>query len=209
MDLVPRPLPRLYEQFLRHFSPSERFSNMHFRHRLQSTVAALALLTIAAAPCRLDGARIIDTGSTNVQGFTIAVRSDGTGWWRPSTRMGQPKAPAHTFTIAQGIARRLLAALAAGRAENVRGVPCMKSASFGHSVFALWHGWRSPDITCPLDSTEARSIATDIHAVIAASGMPAPTVGRRIGLPGNEPRRQPSEPSPAGSPTPQPRSTPS
>ena len=208
MGFVPSPLPRLCEQFLRHFSPSERFSNMHFQYRFQSTVAALTLLTLAAAPCRLDGARIVDTGSTNVQGFTIAVRSDGTGWWRPSTRMGQPTAPPHTFTIAQGIARRFLDALADGRAQNVRSVPCMKSASFGHSVFALWHGWRSPDITCPLDSTEARSIATDIHAVIAASGMPAPTVGRRIGLPGNEPRRQPSEPSPAGSPTPQPRSTP-
>ncbi|MDH2909044.1 MAG: hypothetical protein HKL92_08230 [Candidatus Eremiobacteraeota bacterium] len=181
---------------------------MHFRYRFQSTVAALALLTIAAAPCRLDGARIFDTGSTNAQGYTIALHSDGTGWWRPSSRMGQPTAPEHTFTIAQGIARRFLDALSDGRAQHVRSVPCMKSASFGHSVFAIWHGWRSPDITCPLDSAGAQRIAAGIHAVIAASGMPAPTVGRRIGLPGNEPRRQPSEPSPAGSATPQPRSTP-
>ncbi len=181
---------------------------MHNRYRLPLTLAALALLA-AAAPCRLDGARIIDTGSTNVQGYTIAVRSDGTGWWRPTSRVAQPAAPAHTFTIAQGIARRFLAALAAGRAQHVRGVPCMKSASFGHSLFALWHGWRSPDITCPLDGAQARRIATRMRAVIAASGMPAPTVGRRIGIPGNEPRRQPSEPSPAGSATPQPRSTPS
>ncbi|MGC8486470.1 MAG: hypothetical protein ACP5O6_12695 [Candidatus Baltobacteraceae bacterium] len=187
---------------------------MKYRFRLRSVVASLALLSLAplalaAAPCRLDGARIIDTGSTNVPGFTIAVRSDGTGWWRPSTRMGQPEAAKHTFTIAQGIARRFLTAMERGRAQNVRGVPCMKSASFGHSIFAIWHGWRSPDITCPLDTAQARTIAASIHATIAASGMPAPTVGRRIGLPGNEPRRQPSEPSPAGSATPQPRSTPS
>uniref|UniRef100_E6PC50 Uncharacterized protein n=1 Tax=mine drainage metagenome TaxID=410659 RepID=E6PC50_9ZZZZ len=185
-----------------------RFSSMNMRFRFQLSVAALALLTIAAAPCRLDGARIFDSGSTNVRGFTIAVRSDGTGWWRPSSRMGQPTTPEHTFTIDQRVARRFLGALADGRAQHVGSVPCMKSASFGHSVFAIWHGWRSPDITCPLDSAGAQRIAADIHAVIAASGMPAPTVGRRIGLPGNEPRRQPSEPSPAGSATPQPRSTP-
>ncbi len=182
---------------------------MHNRFRFPLTIAAVALLTIAAAPCRLDGARIVDTGSTNAPGYTIALRSDGTGWWRPTPRIGQPAAPEHTFTVAQGIARRFLASLAKGRAQHVRGVPCMKSASFGHSIFALWHGWRSPDITCPLDSAQAREISTAIHAVIAASGMPAPTIGRRIGIPGNEPRRQPSEPSPAGSPTPQPRSTPS
>ena len=209
MDFLAHSLPTISARFLRQLSPSERFSNMQIQNRLQSVIAALTLLTLAAAPCRLDGARILDTGSTNVAGFTMAIRSDGTGWWRPSTRMGQPTAPARTFTIAQGIARRFLDALADGRAQHVRGVPCMKSASFGHSVFALWHGWRSPDITCPLDSTSARAIAADIHAVIAASGMPAPTVGRRIGLPGNEPRRQPSEPSPAGSAPPQPRSTPS
>ena len=193
--------------FLRHFTPMKRFSNMKRRMRFQAPLAALALLTLAAAPCRLDGARIFDTGSTNAPGYTIAVRSDGTGWWRSTTRGSQNLTTAHTFTIAQGIARRFLAAMSAGRANGVRGVPCMKSASFGHSVFALWHGWRSPDITCPLDGALAQRIAASIHAVIAASGMPAPTVGRRIGLPGNEPRRQPSEPSPAGSPTAQPRST--
>ncbi len=192
---------------LRLFAPTKRFSNMKPRLLLRAPLAALALLTIAAAPCRLDGGRIIDTGSTNAPGFTIAVRSDGTGWWRPTARMGaNPTAP-HTFTIAQGVARRFLAAMNDGRTDGVRGVPCMKSASFGHSVFAIWHGWRSPDITCPLDSAEARSIAASIHAVIAASGMPAPAVGRRMTLPGNEPRRQPSEPSPAGSPTARPRNT--
>ncbi len=207
MGYVTRVLSRIGARFLRHSSHSKRFSNMNVRFRFQSSIAALALLTLAAAPCRLDGARIVDTGSTNVQGFTMAVRSDGTGWWRPSARMGQGLAASHTFTIDQGIARRFLSAMSAGRALHVRGVPCMKSASFGHSVFAIWHTWRSPDITCPLDSAQARTIAASIHAVIAASGMPAPTVGRRIGLPGNEPRRQPSEPSPAGSPTASPRST--
>ncbi len=195
--------------FLRRLPPKNRFSNMNFRSRLSLPIAVIALLslTLAAAPCRLDGGRIIDTGSTNAQGFTIAVRSDGTGWWRPSAREGQNLATAHTFTIAQGIARRFLAAMSEGRARNVRGVPCMKSASFGHSVFAMWHGWRSPDITCPLDSAGAQRISASIHAVISASGMPARTVGRRITLPSNEPRRQPSEPSPAGSPTARPRST--
>jgi len=207
MGYVKFMLSGAHSSFLRRFAPIKRFSNMNIRFRFQLSIAALALLTIAAAPCRLDGARIFDSGSTNVQGFTIAVRSDGTGWWRPSARMGQALAPSHTFTIDQNVARRFLKAMNAGRAQHLRGVPCMKSASFGHSVFAIWHGWRSPDITCPLDTAGAQRIAASIHAVIAASGMPTPTVGRRIGLPGNEPRRQPSEPSPAGSPTATPRST--
>jgi len=208
MNYVRRGISVVGARFLRRNAAIVRFSSMLHHFRLQWAVASLALFALAAAPCRLDGARILDTGSTNVPGFTIAVRSDGTGWWRPSMRMGKPEAAKHTFTIAEGIARRFLAAMERGRAQGVRGVPCMKSASFGHSVFAIWHGWRSPDITCPLDTATARRIATSIHAVIAASGMPAPIVGRRIGIPGYEPRRQPSEPSPAGSPSPQPRSSP-
>ncbi|HUY11536.1 MAG TPA: hypothetical protein VMV73_04665 [Candidatus Dormibacteraeota bacterium] len=179
---------------------------------LRKTRAAAALaflaafsLAIPAVSCPIDGARIVDTGSTNVAGFTMGIRADGTGWWKIASRSPLSTGAPHSFTIPVATATRLLATLADGRALQSKGVPCMKSASFGYSLFALWHGWRSPDIACPLRDASSRSIASAMHAVIAASGMPTLGPGHRVTLPTNEPRRQPIESSPAGSATPRPR----
>ncbi|HTU70521.1 MAG TPA: hypothetical protein VMF11_09405 [Candidatus Baltobacteraceae bacterium] len=145
------------------------------RNRLIFTVAILGLSVLGAAAPR-DGAVIHNSGSTNTAGYTITVRSDGTG-----TKSIQ-RGPASPFTLAQDVSERFFADLKAAR-ENP-GVPthCMKSASFGTTTVVQWHGWTSPDLQCPPFSASVGALANDVRAIQSAAGITTLMRGR-IGLP--------------------------
>ena len=72
---------------------------------------------------------------------------------------------------------------------------CMKSASFGSSMFVWWHGSRSNDLSCGA----ASSVATDsskIAQALGATTMFRSTLERPIPMLTNEPRKPLPQPIP-------------
>lgn len=169
------------------------------------TVAGLLALTVAcsaagAAVARTvvrDGGVIRDSGSTNDLGYTIKVWSDGRTWWAASDKQGTITGAPHPGRVAPALARRFLADAQAARDARASVPACMKSASFGSTLTVLWHGWVSPDLSCPGGDAAARRLRADVLAIRTATG--AAGSARSLRLP-NEPRRAPAEPSPSPEP---------
>lgn len=154
--------------------------------RLRATVlAAFAIATCVAATAR-DTAVIVNSGSTNTYGYTIAVGSDGKATLTLQERGGAATGTPKSFTLPAATAARFFADLAAARKGNVASVPCMKSASFGTSTNVTWQGWVSPDISCPPDGALSSALVTDVDAIRRAAGV------GQLPLHSQAPRIQPS-----------------
>ena len=145
----------------------------------------LLVVCIAAAPSR-DGATIVDSGSTNTSGYTIAVWSDGSARVTYQNHMGTVATP-KPFTISLSLAARFFADLEAARDGKAAAQHCMKSASFGTSTYVHWHGWTSPDLDCPPNDKLTTSVLHDVSAIRAAGKVTAASL--RGGMfPGGPPR---------------------
>jgi hypothetical protein len=153
------------------------------------------LVALCAAGQLLDGMRVDNGGSTNTAPWTLWLRSDGSG-----RVYGDPSD--HPFTVSPELAARTFSHLAAARAAIASAEPCMKSASFGSRTTVMWHGWQSPDLSCPQRAPALAALAADIAEIQALAQIR--TAPRRPLLP-NEPRRAPSEGQP---PTPTPVNSP-
>jgi len=98
-------------------------------------------------PVPAGAAVIMDTGSTNATGYRIVIQPQGSLEYVA----GQQRAAA---TVSRDLARAFFAHLAdAAPLDRLQSEPCMKSISFGSSLFVWWwaHG-RSPDLLCPTDA---------------------------------------------------------
>lgn len=177
---------------------------------MKSTVYTLVLAGVfccvlaAAAPLR-DGGVIRNSGSTNASGYTIKVWSDGSTWAVHSNRAGVEMGAPVTGHISSALAKTFLRDAEQARKHRVVSQPCMKSASFGTTTVARYHGWTSPDLECPGDGYVV-ALAADAHkiaALLKIQGMP----GHPIRLLPNEPRRVPAETS-SGRPSPTPEPAP-
>jgi hypothetical protein len=147
-------------------------------------LCTLAFATAAPANLRLDGAAIVNSGSTNTIGWRIAIRSDGVG-----TVSGA--AGPRRFSVPSGLALKFLNDAHAARDAHAAGRPCMKSASFGTRLNVLWHGWTSPDLSCPVAFAPLTALSGDVSRIVDAAN---PSGGmRRIRLP-IEPHRAPTSP---------------
>ncbi|MFN2449789.1 MAG: hypothetical protein ABR508_08350 [Candidatus Baltobacteraceae bacterium] len=147
-------------------------------------VAAAAAVSLASGGP--DGAILVNSGSTNTPGYTIKVWSDG----RAVAAAGMTRAPRD---VVARLFADLRAAKRAGSANEAK--TCMKSASFGSSTVARYHGWSSDDLECPGNDP----LTADAHA-LAAAVQPV-TLHRRLP---NEIRRP--EASPAAQPSASPES---
>jgi hypothetical protein len=133
------------------------------------------MLVVALAGTALAGAatppiNIVNSGSTNTLGFTIAVATDGSA---TLTMQHGTKA----FHLADATLQRFLADLdAARRITTAPGSGCMKSASFGSSTRIAWQGWTSPDLECPAPNAQISALAADVHAIREAAGIGTPTL---------------------------------
>jgi hypothetical protein len=132
--------------------------------RIMSLIfTAYAVFLIGAVP--LDSAVIVDSGSTNTQGYRIEVRSDGSAF--VSTGSSSPK----PFTVPQATVERFFADLAAARKGNATSAPCVKSASFGSTLRITWQQWVSPDLTCPPKDASGAALVTDVQTLRKAAGI--------------------------------------
>lgn len=154
---------------------------------------AMGLKNVFAA--RLDGATVTNSGSTNTRGYLMKVRSDGTGTVQP---YGPQAGAAQRLAITPSLATKLLNDAKAAKAANPSAPHCMKSASFGYRLTITYHGWTSPDLTCP-GGAELQALLDDVKQIEQAGNVD--TGIRRIHLPVNEPRRLPTEGSPSPSPS--------
>lgn len=140
---------------------------MKFRATIVAVLAIAALM--AASPP--DSATIVDSGSTNANGYTIRVGSDGNASVTYEPRGGSPIGAPKRFTVPAATTARFFADLAAARKGNAVTVPCMKSVSFGSTLKVTWRGWTSPDLTCPPKDALGEALVSDVAAIRHAGGI--------------------------------------
>lgn len=144
-------------------------------------------------PVPSGAAVIMNTGSTNTPGYRIVVQPDGSAEYVADTGRA-------TASISQALAQQFFADLkAAGPLGDLESMPCMKSVSFGTSLFVWWkEGGRSPDLSCPAGphggvlAADAAKIAQELHV---SSSLHGPVM--RPLLPGEQHAPLPASPSPS------------
>lgn len=135
-------------------------------------LAALAVAAfVAAAPVKT--ATIVNSGSTNSDGYVIQVWSNGKASLSLKEKGGAPASRPKPFTLAAATVAEFFSDLAAARTADAQTVPCMKSASFGSTVHVTWQGWISPDLTCPAKDSLGAALIKDVDAIHQASGIAA------------------------------------
>lgn len=110
-------------------------------------------------------ALIIDSGSTNREGYRLRVYA--TGW----TALQQGDVPVKK-RVPAALVKRFFADLeAAGPVDRIPVMRCMKSVSFGSSMQIGYRGKLSPDLTCPTSSSPGRALEVDAGALAQAAGV--------------------------------------
>jgi hypothetical protein len=143
-------------------------------------------------PVPKGAAVILNTGSTNTSGYRIVVQRSGSAEYiTDATRATAQVAPA-------SIVSRFFSDLrAAGPLQNVPHAACVKSMSFGTSLFVYWDHSRSPDLSCPADA-RGRALEADALTIASAlhiSNAPRGPVMRPL-MPGEQHKPLPPAPNP-------------
>jgi hypothetical protein len=101
---------------------------------------------------------ITNTGSTNTAGFEVTL--DGT---ERATIQPQSESARQVKLSSSAIVQFTKAVDAAGSLHSLPANHCMKSASFGSSLFVSRGSDRSPDLSCP-EQSDGRTAAIKKHA---------------------------------------------
>jgi hypothetical protein len=135
---------------------------------LIALAAVLLTATPAQGPSPGDGrAVIVDSGSTNTRGYTIAVDRAGFAVVNPENGT-----PPHRVMLAPNLVARFFAALdGAAPLAALPAAPCGKSKSFGYSIVVRYNGATTPDLTCPAGDTDA-TLASLAAAIASSANMP-------------------------------------
>jgi hypothetical protein len=105
----------------------------------------LLLMLSALTRASESGATIIDTGSTNIPGLRVTI-DPGANHATIERRNGTT----YRMKLGKAIRDRFLSDLqAAGPLNTLPAKYCMKSASFGSSLYVEFNSVRSPDLSCP------------------------------------------------------------
>lgn len=144
-------------------------------------------------PVPVGAAVILNTGSTNAAGYRIVVQPSGSVEYVAASRRA-------TAIIADRLAAKFFSDLkAAGPLQELETTPCMKSVSFGTSLFVWWEHGRSPDLSCSSDE-HARTLQADASQIAAAlhlsPGSLSPVL--RPLMPGEQHKALPPAPTPSG-----------
>lgn len=155
----------------------------NLRSAALTLLAVLAIPQVASAHARqLDGATIVNSGSTNTAGWSIELRSDGSA-----------SVDSRAFSLPPNLTAKFFSDIAAARDAHAAGRACMKSVSFGTRLNVTWHEWTSPDLSCPAASPSLASLANDVTQIVQIAQPPSGF--RRVRLP-LEPHRAEPTPSP-------------
>ena len=112
-------------------------------------------------------ALIVNSGSTNFQGFSLVLSADGEATLEQGNSTSQSYLP-------QTLVARLFADLrVAGALDALPPSRCMKSASFGTATRIVYRGKSSPDISCPSPNPLLRRLAIDVMSLLGAAKISA------------------------------------
>ena len=123
----------------------------------------LALLA-ACLPSNAAQVTIIDSGSTNVPGMTMKLERSG----RAAKVERKDGSKQHVKLVKETCNRLLEDLKQAGPLKDLPASHCMKSASFGKSVFVEYKGVRSPDLSCPQTDPRAAALKKDVEELLGA-----------------------------------------
>lgn len=127
------------------------------------------LWTGCSSAAQLDGLHVVNGGSTNTAGWEIALRSDG------SATVTVTGSAVRGARFRSALVARTFADVKAARASHGSGWhSCIKSVSFGSVTRVRWHGWTSPDLTCPAATPAVASLAADIAELQAQARLVSP-----------------------------------
>jgi hypothetical protein len=139
-------------------------------HLLLLVVAPLAANAVenqSGTPLDETHVLIVNSGSTNFQGFSVILSQDGEAILR------QGDSTFHRY-LPQTFATRLFADLrAAGALDALPSSRCMKSASFGTTMRIFYRGKTSPDISCPSPNPRLQRLAIDVRSLLEAANISA------------------------------------
>lgn len=147
---------------------------------LLAPVAAAAAGLVPYLPVPRGAAVILNTGSTNTVGYRIVLQKSGAAEYIS----GEKRALA---TVPAGVTAKFFTDLQAKMPlTDYPMIHCMKSVSFGTSLFVWWKGSRSNDLTCG-----GGILAADADAVAQSLGLAAvmQTPAHPVPMLTNEPRR--------------------
>lgn len=131
---------------------------------MQVAACAFAPTAVGAAGTS-DQAVIVNGGSTNTIGYTIAVRPDGTG------SLTMQHGTAKSLHLSGEMVKKFFTDLAAAQHSTAATTGCIKSASFGSSTHVTWHGWTSGDLECPPGDAAGAALVNDVKAIREAAGI--------------------------------------
>jgi hypothetical protein len=145
--------------------------------QLAATALTLALGGLGQPAGDRGFAAIVDSGSTNANGFRIVVEQSGktqstVALRGPQARTGEsPVATAGAVPAA--LAKRLYSDLdAAWPLSSLPSQHCLKSASFGTRLTIEFDGQTTPDLSCGrITDPKLRALSQDAREIIAASAI--------------------------------------
>ncbi len=134
------------------------------------------IVLIAASPFSFAQIAIIDSGSTNFPGLTVKLKKSG-----PQAVIEPASGAQQTITLDQTLCARLKKDLkAAGPLNELPANHCMKSVSFGASLFIEQEGVRSPDLSCRQTDSRAASLKQDASDILSAAKLHVPHRQERL-----------------------------
>lgn len=180
----------------------ERYRTLRILSALVLIVAAAVVVDAATrvSAKALDAGTILNSGSTNSAPFQLVARADGTATFTIEGR------PPEKRTLPVASVREFLLDLKASIPFEASKGGCMKSASFGSSTYVIYHGHRSPDISCG-NTLRERTLMTDVNRIALEAKIPTliPRI-RTFAPPSEQPAQAPSAEASA-EPAPSPAST--
>jgi hypothetical protein len=108
---------------------------------------------------------VIDSGSTNVPGMKVTI--EGSGQHAMVERKDGSK---QKIKLTKEICERVVQDVeAAGPLNELPVRHCMKSASFGKSIFIEYKGVRTPDLSCQQADPRAAALKKDAEEILSAA----------------------------------------
>jgi hypothetical protein len=104
---------------------------------------------------------ITNTGSTNAIGYRVRVSPDGQASFETGDGPGQASLPPDLLSRIEHDVKA-----ASPLSKLPASTSCMKSVSFGTTIFIAAGDERSPDLSCPADVVE-QSLKDDVAGVVA------------------------------------------
>jgi hypothetical protein len=162
---------------------------------LVAPVAASAAPAVPYLPVPKGAAVILNTGSTNTLGYRIVLQRSGAAEYINGPKRALATVPASlTAQFFKDVQAKM-------PLESRTATTCMKSASFGYSVFVWWNHSRSGDVTCPNGAAIANDVTKIAQALNLSTGL---RLVRPIPMLTNEPRKPLPAVTPISTSTPNP-----